>query len=188
VDGKTSAVQVDSIKVLSQSKGTMMVACKNWEDYPAYDENIKWTGEEKDSLALRESTGAPASLPEGKPNLRKFTPVNFKDREAEMWDKEHDIYYPIRVGEALLVEPNLAEYELFLYTSQTLNDYEGGPQVRKKEKVSLKIKSADIEKFKRGETYKVTIHVQSYREAKISIRLKAWEQGGDVEIGGDEWE
>lgn len=191
IEGKTSAVQVDAITVVSRDEGTMTVACKNWDDYPAYDDNIQWKDGTKE-LALKELDDTPVAddgrKPEerGKSNLRAFTPVNFKDKEAEMWDKERDICYPLPVGEALLVEPNLTKYELYLYTSQILNVDSENPTT-KHEKVSLEISSKDIPVFERGRTYNVTIHVQSYQEAKISIRLKAWEAGGDVVIGGDEW-
>ena len=187
VPGKSSAVTIDSIKVLSHSKGTMTVACKDLDGYPAADDRITWDMTVKDSLFLQQLSGTPATLDDGKQPLVELVPVTMT--KEEFWDETAHRYLAKPIGESILVEPNQTEYELFLYTSQTLNlsgdPAVGGPYV-KKERVDLVIKSTDIPKFLRGYSYDVTIFVNSYEDVKLEIKLERWQQGGGISIGGDE--
>lgn len=186
VPGKSSAVTVDSIKVLSRSKGTMTVACKNLDNYPEADNRIAWDETTRDSLFLQQLSGTPASLPDGKQPMVKLEPVTMT--KEVFWDDVAKHYNSKQIGEAILVEPNQTSYELFLYTSQTLN-LSGDPAVAspyvKKERVDLVIESEDIPKFLRGHSYDVTIYVNSYEEAKLEIKLESWQSGGGISIGED---
>ena len=188
VEGKSSAVTIEAIKVVSHSKGTMVVACKDLADYPSADNRITWDEGTTELLYLQQLSGTAADIDNGKQPLIPLVPVTMT--KDEFWSETDHRYVPQRIGESILVEPNQTEYELYLYTSQTLNvsgPAENPPYV-KKERVDLTIKSSDIPKFLRGYSYDVTIHVNSYQEAKLQIELQKWETGGGIVIGGDDME
>lgn len=183
VPGKSSAVTIEAIKVKSpHSEGTMTVACKELADYPVADNRISWKDNTQELLSLKQLSGIPADIDNGKHPLIDLVPVTMT--KDVYWSETQHRYVPQRIGEALLVEPNQTEYELYLYTSQTLN-LSGDPFV-KKECLELTIKSSDIPKFLRGSSYDVTIYVNSYQEVKIQIELQKWETGGGIVIGGDD--
>lgn len=174
---KSSPVTVTAIKVRSKSVGTMLVAAKDFDEYKnGYCEISDWSNDEWFSLKEIDKTQTP-SIGAGKPKLKALSPV---EMNAGMTPD---------IGEALFVQPGQEKYELVLCTSQWLNG--DGPNVggsyEKKEEIMLEISSEDIPKFERGMSYNVTIYVYSYQEVKIQVKANAWEAGGDVEIGGDEW-
>lgn len=177
---KSSPVTVTAIKVRSKSKGTMLVAAKDFDEYKSgYCEISDWSNDEWFSLKEIDKTQTP-SIGAGKPKLKALSPV---EMNAGMTPD---------IGEALFVQPGQDKYELVLCTSQTLN-LSDDPAVDhsyvKEEEIKLEIKDEDIPKFERGKSYNVTIWVYSYQEVKLQINATAWEKGKDVnDVGKDNWD
>lgn len=102
----------------------------------------------------------------------------------------------INIGEALMVQPGLKEYPLYLKISQMLNttkDNEGTPK-NMVQTLKTTIKASDIkvldeeEKptvFEAGKSYNIVIKIYGYEKIEITATLIPWKDGGTIDKDTD---
>lgn len=168
----TSPVVIDSIKVLSQYAGEMVIA--KIGDIKGETQIIYWD-EATDSLTLKQRKVG--DTPEN--NLEKLAPVSLagKGDYATPGDASTPfVGEEVPVGEALLVVPaNSYKIRIFLHQNvpTTIGATSGDP-VRYDYEAT--IQRAD--KFQEGTSYEVQITLWGLTDIQVTTTLTKWEDGG----------
>jgi hypothetical protein len=178
-------VIVDSIRVISPNQGTLTIAKVG--DVRGEKQCIWWAkdAQEKlltDTLSLMQRDTA--SVTTAANNLIKLIPDSLKGcGHMDNTDPQNPVFVPdtVRIGEALLVAPDVTSYKMILYLRQpsqmTLNSQDNTdiPYVYKDY-----IKLSDSSAFQKGYSYKVQIKLWGLTDIKISTTLGKWEEGETI--------
>lgn len=128
-----------------------------------------------------------ATLTSGKSKLVDFAPIALSTI-ANVGDD-------LNVGEAMFVKPGVTELKMELDLTMTVraeNEVFGGvedpytsTELQEHLVLPLTIKTPAGMTFMRGKSYQINITVYGLEKVKIFVVPEAWQDGGDINIGGD---
>ena len=181
-------VIVDSIKVISPTKGRLVIAAKG----DSIDENhystrqlVHWNAA-TDTLALMQRIAHAEDVINDSLNLIKLASVSLAD-SARFTDytaaPETFVGDTIRIGEALLVAPDVTSYEVLVYLRQptrTSLNSAATTDINYSYKDIIKL-SANAP-FKKGYSYNVQIKLYGLQDIQITTTLGEWKDGGTIEL------
>ena len=157
--GSTTAddIFVDSIKVMSRTRGVFTVAHKSPQNM-----GIDFSGDrERKPLSLAEKDGS-----------RLRTETYHTDATAEIKQ--------VKIGGSLLLAPD-EEYEVHLFLSKTVSD----GRKRKYENV-FTVRSSEG-RFSPGKQYSVRLTIYGPMSVLPNVSIEPWGYGGDIIIDDDIW-
>ena len=155
--------------------------------YPLTSPNLKeGTVAEAMENVVRETPPA-ASLANGKSTLVDFEPIALSTI-ANVGDN-------LNVGEAMFIKPGVTELAMELDLTMTVRNqnevFDGvedpytSTQLEEELDLPLTIKTPANMTFEAGKSYQINITVYGLEKVKIYVVPEAWENGGEVNIGGD---
>ena len=135
---------------------------------------------------VRETPPAP-SLANGKSTLVTFEPIALSTIA--------NVGESLEVGEAMFVKPGVTELKLELELTMTVRnenelfygveDPYTSTELQEHLLLPLTIKTPAGMTFMRGKSYQINITVYGLEKVKIFVVPEAWQDGGDINIGGD---
>ena len=135
---------------------------------------------------VRETPPAP-SLANGKSTLVTFEPIALSTIA--------NVGESLEVGEAMFVKPGVTELKLELDLTMTVRnenelfygveDPYTSTELQEHLLLPLTIKTPAGMTFMRGKSYQINITVYGLEKVKIFVVPEAWQDGGDINIGGD---
>lgn len=177
-----SPVIVDSIRVISPNQGTLVVASRG--DVRGEKQAIIWKAA-TDSLTLMQRDTATAAT--AATNMIKLIPDSLVGRghlEDPLDPNSAFIGDTVRIGEALLVAPDVTSYRLIIYLRQPSKLTLGSatpdadiPYIYKDD-----IKLSDSSAFQKGYSYKVQIKLWGLNDIKVTTTLGKWEEGETITL------
>lgn len=178
-------VWIDSIKVVSPNSGRLTVACMG--DLKGEKQGIAWNTKtaELPLMERPELTGGVTKNDSLK--LVKLNSVSLANRGH--YETPGDASTPfvadtVRIGEALLVAPEVTSYDVIVYlrqpTHQTYDDITA--DVTRPVEYSYKdvIKLTGDAPFQAGYSYKVQIYLYGLQDIQIKTTLGKWEEGETI--------
>ena len=155
--------------------------------YPLSSPNLKeGSAAEAMEKVVRETPPA-ASLANGKSTLVDFEPIALSTI-ANVGDN-------LNVGEAMFIKPGVTELAMELDLTMTVRNqnevFDGvedpytSTQLEEELDLPLTIKTPANMTFEAGKSYQINITVYGLEKVKIYVVPEAWENGGEVNIGGD---
>ena len=173
-DKNADGIKIDSIAILSRSKGKLIVA---YDEEGTKDpaELIEWKGEEekKDTLYLYCDNATATDGSKSKLELKdELLTIN--------WDEASQAAQ--KVGHAMFVEPNQKEYVLIVSYRMP---YQAGNDIEDRylpmtEKYKVRLGADQV--LELGKSYNVVITVYGLSEIELTTTLEEWEDGGDIDI------
>lgn len=174
----TTPVVVDSVKVISPSEGTLVIAATG--DVRGEKQGIVWNEESLDSLSLKQRTNS-ADVAANLDNLASVSLANKGHLENPQDPNSAFVRDTVRVGEALMVAPGHEAYEVIIYLHQPSLTTLGSGQTQDiaySYKDVIKLNSGEA--LKPGYSYKVNITLWGLSDIKVSTTLEGWIQSDDV--------
>lgn len=197
------AAQIEEIAIGCKSKGNLVVAYKAPADGAEAPELLEWAANQEEAQLVLKQRPSQADVDNGAINNSKLVKLEAVALQGTLSEVEADKKFvptASKVGEALLVEPGLAEYPLYLTISQKLKttlDNEGTPK-NMIQKLKTVIKAKDIvfknadgttatapDTFEAGKSYNITIKVYGYEKIEITATLIPWKDGGTIDKDSD---
>jgi hypothetical protein len=177
-------VIVDSIKVSTPANGRLTIAALG--DVRGEKQTIKWNAE-LDTLILKQRPGlAPGATKNDSLPLVAFQSVTLANRGD--YQTPGDASTPfvgdtVRVGEALLVAPEVTEYEVFVYLHQPTRQ-KNNSLTTEDVHFSYKdvIKLTANAPFKAGYSYNVQIKLYGLQDIQVTTTLGKWLEGETVTL------
>lgn len=176
---KPENVYVQSISVKSKNAGKLVFVYADNKN-----KGIQWTTADAARVSL--------SLQERAQDGITMQPLSDKKYYASATD----VSAPTTVGEALLVEPGVASYEIEVAVKQE-EDKDGNiiPVDKQTETYKLVLKASDVKKdgvpagltsFAASNSYNVTIAVYGVEKIELKAELGEWLEGGDIDLNPDD--
>lgn len=152
-----TTIYIDKIEVNSLANGQMVVANAAGE----LPTSINWTDEETEPMEVKE-------MVEGKTSLQALTSVAITTEGN-------------KIGEGLLVAPNVTEYTGTIYMRQ--QPAGATESILRPVPMTIQIPSnAGSATFAAGTAYDVTITLYGIQEIKVTTELTPWNQGEDIPL------
>lgn len=184
---KAKNVYIKSIEILSKTTGNLIFASTGTI------EPLAWTVQEKEYLSLKErNAGVMQDLNTGI-NIPQPLPDNKNELEAgTSLGKYAASEAGTLVGEALLVEPDVEEYQMRVTVMQYY--HEDGTIIPESQREytypleNTKLRAANLVGgdasglFKKSHSYNVTITVYGVEDIVITAKLGGWIYGGELPI------
>ena len=177
VDANTPVI-VDSIKVISPSEGTLVIAATG--DVRGEKQGIIWNEESLDSLSLKQRKEG-AGVADSLVKLDSDSLAGKGHLEDPLDPNSTFVPETVRVGEALMVAPGLDSYEVIIYLRQPSLTTLGSPatqDIAYSYKDVIKLNSG--EPLKPGYSYKVNITLWGLSDINVSTTLEGWIESDDV--------
>lgn len=183
------AVKVKSIKLLSHTKGDFMVAYT--PDATAAAQPIIQFDQTVDPVALelKERSTDDGSLGD----LKTLTPVELAD-DGDAYDDAATFKFKgvaHKIGDALMVEPDLDEIEIEVTLTQVVrtNEEDATQTEERTQVLTKKLSAKDLNadgKFLQGHSYEVNITAYGYEKIEIYATLVPWKDGGSISEDTDD--
>lgn len=155
-DNQAQNLKVNKITVTSKYKGNMIVAYQN---NPG---NLVSFEDETAGFVLKKRTAANTEMSE----------------IATLDALSQDEF--VQIGEAMMVAPGEAKYQVEIETTQKLSDGKSTTMVHSSEIVIDP--SAQVGVAQVGSSYNVKITLFANQEIKVEAALEGWNNGGDIEV------
>lgn len=187
-DASTEAIYVDTIKMMSKTKGELYVAYKTTPK----DGVCQFTDDTATPLYLKQREVDAEGEPLLNSSLKTLEPVKLTwTYDIDPMTSQVLANHPdtIKVGEALLVAPGEVSYPLTLCLSQkaaSATNADGNPTTTEIKKFSFTANiTLNNTAFAAGSSYDITIKVYCLEKIGITATLQPWSNGGNINIDTD---
>lgn len=186
----TSPVIIDSIKVISPAEGRLTIATVG--DSIGLSQGINWTASVDTLTLMQRPDLAPGVLKNDSLNLIKLNSVSLANRGDYLTPGDPTTAFvgdTVRIGEALLVAPEVTSYEVLVYLRQpTLTTLGSAATTDINYSYKDVIKLTANAPFKAGYSYNVQIKLYGLQDIQITTTLGKWEDGGTIKLTPEDLE